>query len=160
MFAEGGADRVPLAVSSSIEATPTSGVYRVDHLYFSTLVLRSAGRSTTFALRRILQPPTGGRVHVSLYVNDQGGLYICRYRPSVHNESSAQEEKNPWVQFVCDSTQLPITQPNHQLSATHRSAHQDVQGADGGNSYTPASLRLRQGFIFRLLYLKRKWIMN
>ena len=38
-----------------------------------------------------------GRVHVSMYVNDQGGLYICRYRPSVHNESSAQEERNPWV---------------------------------------------------------------
>jgi hypothetical protein len=55
-----------------------------------------------------LQPPTGGRVHVSMYVNDQGGLYICRYRPSVHNESSAQEERNPWVQFVSDSTQLPI----------------------------------------------------
>ena len=93
-----------------------------------------------------------GRVHVSMYVNDQGGLYICRYRPPVHNESSAQEERNP-------STQLPITQPNHQLSPTHRSAHQDVQGLDGGISYTPASPRLRQGFIFTLLYLKRKWIM-
>jgi hypothetical protein len=31
IFAEGGAYRLPLAVSSSIEATPTSGVYRVDH---------------------------------------------------------------------------------------------------------------------------------
>ena len=62
-----------------------------------------------------------------MYVNDQGGLYICHYRPPVHNESSAQEERNP-------STQLPITQPNHQLSATHRSVHQDVKGLDGGIS--------------------------
>ena len=84
-----------------------------------------------------------------MYVNDEGGLYVCRCRPQVHSESSAQEERNP-------STQLPITQPNHQLSATHRSAHQDVQGADGGISYTPASPWLRQGFIFTLLYLKRK----
>ena len=152
IFAQGGADRVPLAVSSSIEATPTLGVYRGNHWYFSTLVLRSAGRSTTFALRRILQPPTGGRVHVSMYVNDQG-LYICRYRPSLYNESYVQEERNPWVQFVCDSTHLPII-------ATHRSAHQDVQGLDGGISYTPASPRLRQGFIFTLLNLKRKWTMN
>ena len=64
-----------------------------------------------------------------MYVNDEGGLYVCRCRPQVHSESSAQEERNP-------STQLPITQPNHQLSATHRSAHQDVQGADGGISLT------------------------
>ena len=42
-----------------------------------------------------------GRVHVSMYVNDQGGLYICRFCPPVHNESSAQEERNP-------STQSPI----------------------------------------------------
>ena len=85
-----------------------------------------------------------GRVHVSMYVNDQG-LYICRYRPSLDNESYVQEERNLWVQFVCDSTHLPII-------ATHRSAHQDVQGLDGGISYTPARPRLRQGFIFTLLY--------
>ena len=64
-----------------------------------------------------------------------------------------QEERNSWVHFVCDSTP-------HQLSAIHRSAHQDGQGADGEISYTPASPRLRQGFIFSLLYLKRKWTMN
>ena len=110
IFVEGGTDWVPLAVSSSIQATPTSGVYRVDNWYFSTPVLQSAGRSTTFTLRRILQPPTGGRVHVSnIHIPKWWRrIYICRYRPSVHNESSAQEERNPWVQFVCDSTHLPI----------------------------------------------------
>ena len=61
-------------------------------LTIDIFLLQSAGRSTTFVLRRILQPPKGGRVHVSMHVNDQGELYICRYRPSVHNESSVQEE--------------------------------------------------------------------
>ena len=47
IFAEGGADRVPLAVSSSIEATPTSEIDRVDHWYLATPVLRSAGLSVS-----------------------------------------------------------------------------------------------------------------
>ena len=59
IFAEGGADRVPLLVSSSIEATPIFGP-----------VLKFAGRSTTFVLPRILQPLSGYRVHVQ--GNDQG----------------------------------------------------------------------------------------
>ena len=32
-----------------------------------------------------------------------------------------------------------IPQPNHQLSATHRSAHQDVQGLDGEISFLHSS---------------------
>jgi hypothetical protein len=68
----------------------------------------------------------------------------------VHDESSVQEERihRKGVHFVCDSTQC-------QLSATHRSAHQDVQGA------TEECLKLQQvlGFVKVrfpfLLYFKR-----
>jgi hypothetical protein len=56
-------------------------------------VLRFAGRSTSFALRGILQPPSGGRVHVQ--GNDQGGSQICHFCPSVYDESFVQEERNP-----------------------------------------------------------------
>ena len=41
-----------------------------------------------------------------------------------YDESFEQEERYPRMYLVCDST-------HHQVSATHRSAHQDVQGAAG-----------------------------
>jgi hypothetical protein len=47
IFTEGGADGVPLAVPSSIEATPTSEIDRADHWYFATPVLLSAGLSVS-----------------------------------------------------------------------------------------------------------------
>ena len=47
IFTEGGADGVPLAVPSSIEAKPTSEIDRADHWYFATPVLRSAGLSVS-----------------------------------------------------------------------------------------------------------------
>ena len=47
IFAEGGTDWVRLAVSSSIEATPTSEIDRADHWYFATPVLLSAGLSVS-----------------------------------------------------------------------------------------------------------------
>ena len=47
VFTEGGADGLPLAVPSSIEATPTSEIDRADHWYFATPVLLSAGLSVS-----------------------------------------------------------------------------------------------------------------
>ena len=44
--------------------------------------------------------------------------FICLQEERMHRKG---------VHFVCDLT-------HRQLSATHRSAHQDVQGADGGMS--------------------------
>ncbi len=62
IFAEGGADRVPLVVSSSIHSIEATPIF--------CPVLKFAGRSTTSVLRRILQPLSGYRVHVQ--GNDQG----------------------------------------------------------------------------------------
>jgi hypothetical protein len=66
-----------------------------------------------------------------MYVNDQGGLYICRYRPPVHNP--LRKKKG------IPECNLFVTQRIYQLSATHRSAHQDVQGLDGGISVLHSS---------------------
>jgi hypothetical protein len=74
-----------------------------------------------FALRRILQPPPGRRVHVQGNVIKED-LKFAAFLPSVE-----EERHRKGVHFVCDST-------HHQLSTTHRSTHQHVQGADGGMS--------------------------
>ncbi len=139
IFAEGGADRVPLAVSSSIEATQ-----------IFCPVLKFAGRSTTFVPRRILQPLSGYRVHVQ--GNDQGWSEICRF--AVHDESSARK-KESLSAFCLWLNASPIIR-----YSSIRSSRRPGSRRRNLLYYTPASPRLRQGFIFTLLYLNRKWIMN
>jgi hypothetical protein len=60
---------VPLAVSSSTDATP-----------IFCPVLKSAGWSTTFALRRILQPLSGGRVCTGKWSRMIVNLSLCSAR--------------------------------------------------------------------------------
>lgn len=132
-----GAHRVPLPVPAPAAPAPAPGGRRGEHRgHPAAAVLRAARRPAALALRRVLLPPPGGRLHVQGH--GEGGPQVRRVRAPVHHEPAVQEKGHSGVHPVRDAA-------HHQVPAAHRPAHQDVARAAGGVPQAAASARLRQG---------------